>query len=113
MSLDIAGDDGSISVAQLAKWRQAGTPHVILDVREPGELAICRIESALHIPMSQVPSRLPELPADGPLVVMCHHGMRSQRVVDYLRAAGHDNAINLDGGIDAWAAEIDPSVGRY
>ncbi len=113
MSLETPGGDASISVFQLAEWRQANTPHAVLDVREPGELEICRIENAIHVPMGQVPARLAELPADEPLVVLCHHGMRSQRVVNYLRDAGRQNAINLDGGIDAWAVEIDPSVGRY
>jgi len=64
MSLDIPGGGSSISVSQLASWRQANTPHAILDVREPAELEICAIEGALHIPMQQVPSRLQELPAD-------------------------------------------------
>jgi rhodanese-related sulfurtransferase len=110
MSVDVPA---SISVLDLAEWRQSDKPHAVLDVREPGEVEICRIEDSLHIPMSQVPSRLAELPADAPLVVICHHGMRSQRVVDFLHGAGLDNAVNLDGGIDAWAAEIDPALNRY
>jgi rhodanese-related sulfurtransferase len=103
----------SISVFDLADWRQSNKPHVVLDVREPHELEICRIEDSLHIPMSQVPSRLAELPADAPLVVICHHDMRSLRVVNFLLGAGLHNAVNLDGGIDAWAAEIDPTLDRY
>jgi rhodanese-related sulfurtransferase len=82
-------------------------------VREPGELAICEIAGAVHIPMAQIPSRQSELPADLPLVVTCHHGGRSLRLVQFLRQAGLRNAVNLDGGIDAWAVEIDPSVSRY
>jgi rhodanese-related sulfurtransferase len=103
----------AISVFELADWRQSDRPHVVLDVREPGEVDICRIEDSLHIPMSQVPARLAELPVDAPLVVMCHHGMRSLRVVNFLRGAGLENAVNLEGGIDAWAAEIDPELNRY
>jgi rhodanese-related sulfurtransferase len=113
MSLDIPGNKNSISVFELHALRQSGAPHVVLDVREADELEICAIETALHIPMAQVPSRLGELPADRPLVVMCHHGMRSLRVVNFLRGNGFDNAVNLDGGIDAWAAQIEPAVGRY
>jgi rhodanese-related sulfurtransferase len=105
--------EAAISVALLAEWRQAMTPHSILDVREADELAICGIDSALHIPMREVPARLAELPADAPLVVMCHHGMRSRQVVSFLRRSGRLNAVNLDGGIDAWAREIDPSVRLY
>jgi rhodanese-related sulfurtransferase len=113
MGLDIPGNKNSISVFQLQDLRQAGAPHLLLDVREADELAICAVENAIHIPMAEVPSRLGELPADRPLVVMCHHGMRSLRVVEFLRGNGFGNAVNLDGGIDAWAAEIEPAIGRY
>jgi rhodanese-related sulfurtransferase len=113
MSLDIPENTIAISVFQLQELRQTGAAHLVLDVREPDELAICAVENAVHIPMAQVASRLSDLPADRPLVVMCHHGMRSLRVVQYLRANGFDNAVNLDGGIDAWAAAIEPAIGRY
>jgi rhodanese-related sulfurtransferase len=93
--------------------RTAGSRHSVLDVREAGELAICRFEGSLHIPMSDIPTRINELPTDHPLVVICHHGARSQMIVDFLRKAGFDNAVNLDGGIEAWAYEIDPSMQRY
>lgn len=82
-------------------------------MREAKELDICRLEGALHIPMAEVPTRTDDLPTDYPLVVLCHHGVRSQMVVDLLRKAGFDNAINLDGGIEAWACEIDRSMPRY
>ncbi len=103
----------SISVAELAAWRRAGTPHTLIDVREAHELAICGIEGAAHIPMPQIPAHTGDLPAGHPIVVMCHHGGRSQMVVNFLRKNGHANAINLAGGIDAWSEEIDPSVPRY
>ena len=61
----------------------------------------------------RMPARTDDLPTKEPLVVMCHHGARSQTVVDFLRSAGFDNAVNLDGGIDAWACEIDQSMRRY
>ncbi len=102
-----------ITVRELAEWRRAETPHLLVDVREAHELAIAQVEGAVHIPMSQVPARLAELPADTPLVLMCHHGARSQRVVDFLRRSGRGNAINLEGGIDAWSREIDPAVETY
>lgn len=102
-----------ISVRELSELRTAGSPHCVLDVRQPGELAICRLEGSLHIPMSEIQERINELPTDHPLVVICHHGARSQMVVDFLRNAGFDNAVNLDGGIEAWAYEIDPSMPRY
>jgi len=103
----------AISVQELAAWRRDKVPHAVLDVREAEECAICRIEDALHIPMAQIPARIAELPVDAPLVVMCHHGMRSLRVAHFLRQAGRDPVINLEGGIDAWAREIDPALPRY
>jgi rhodanese-related sulfurtransferase len=93
--------------------RTAGKRHIVLDVREARELDVCRLEGALHIPMAEVPARTEELPTDRPLVVVCHHGARSQMIVDFLRDAGFDNAVNLDGGIDARACDIDPSMPRY
>jgi rhodanese-related sulfurtransferase len=103
----------AISVQQLAEWRKSDTAHVIVDVREAEELAICGMETALHIPMQQIPSRMAELPTDEPLVVICHHGMRSMHVVNFLRTAGRHNAVNLHGGIDAWARQIDTAMQRY
>ena len=58
-------------------------------------------------------SQTDNLPTDQLLVVICHHGARSQMVVDFLRSAGFNNAVNLDGGIDAWACDVDPSMPRY
>jgi rhodanese-related sulfurtransferase len=106
-------DQISISVHDLARLRERGEPHVLLDVRENHELAISQLENAVHIPMSQVPARVAELSGEGPLVVMCHHGGRSMRVVNFLRQSGVSHAVNLDGGIDAWACEIDPAIERY
>jgi rhodanese-related sulfurtransferase len=103
----------AITVEQLAEWREGGVPHAVLDVREAHEVAICGIAGAIHIPMGQVPARMAELPADAPLVVMCHHGMRSARVVSFLRGAGLRHAVNLDGGIDAWAEQFDAAMRRY
>jgi rhodanese-related sulfurtransferase len=86
---------------------------VFLDVREHSELAICRIEGALHIPMGEVPERHEALPRDAPLIVLCHHGMRSLSVVQYLETKGFKNAINLAGGIHAWAVDVDPEMRQY
>jgi rhodanese-related sulfurtransferase len=103
----------AISVRELADMRSALKEHTVLDVREARELDICRLEGALHIPMAEIPARTDDLPTREPLVVICHHGARSQMVVDFLRNAGFDNAVNLDGGIDAWACEVDQSMRRY
>nr|MCU0987397.1 sulfurtransferase [Acetobacteraceae bacterium] len=68
-----------IDVATLAAWREEGVAHAVLDVREPWEIEIAALEGALAVPMGEVPARLGELPADVPLVVLCHHGGRSMR----------------------------------
>jgi rhodanese-related sulfurtransferase len=103
----------AISVRELADMRSAGKEHTVLDVREARELDICRLEGALHIPMAEIPARTDDLPTNQLLVVICRHGVRRQMVVDLLRNAGFDNAVNLDGGIDAWACEVDQSMRRY
>lgn len=102
-----------ISAAEAAELRSANAEAVFLDVREDSELAICRIEGALHIPMGEVPARADSLPGDVPLVVLCHHGMRSTHVQQYLQARGFTNVLNLAGGIHAWAVEVDPAMARY
>ncbi|MDE3011862.1 MAG: sulfurtransferase [Pseudomonadota bacterium] len=103
----------AIEVETLQSWREQGLRHALLDVREPREVAACAVDGALLVPMQEIPQRLRELPQDLPLVVMCHHGMRSRMVVQYLKAQGFDQVINLDGGIDAWAARIAPGMARY
>lgn len=85
----------------------------LLDVREPDEIAICRIAGSTVIPMGEIPSRLNELPKDRQILVHCHHGGRSMRVTQFLRARGFANTTNIAGGIDAWSLEIDPTVARY
>lgn len=102
-----------MNVAQLKALRDKGEAHVVLDVREPGELAAAALPDVLHIPLMQVPHRVDDIPTDVPVVVMCHHGIRSMNAVQWLRANGFENVINLIGGISAWAKEIDATVGSY
>ncbi len=102
-----------ISAADASNLRQNNKEAVFLDVREVSELAICRIDGALHIPMGQIPERVDALPKEGPLVVFCHHGMRSMQVLNFLEAKGFANVLNLQGGIHAWAEAVDPSMPRY
>lgn len=90
-----------------------GADVVLLDVREPAELEMASVASALHIPMREIPARLTELDRDTPLVVMCHSGGRSRRVAEYLSANGFSNVFNLSGGIDAWSTQLDSRVPRY
>ena len=86
---------------------------VLVDVREPWEWEICHVAGALHIPMGQVPARLAEIPPERPVVVMCHHGMRSHQVAQFLLGQGYADVANLDGGIDAWARSVDASLALY
>lgn len=86
---------------------------ILLDVREDDEVALCHISGSLHIPMNLIPLRNNELPDDVPIVVYCHHGIRSMNVARYLEHLGFDNLYNLSGGIDAWSQQIDPNVARY
>jgi len=102
-----------ITVDDLNRRRAVGENLILLDVREPDELATASIAWATHIPMGEIPARHSELPLDAPIVVMCHHGGRSARVTQFLEANGYANAVNLDGGIDAWSESIDPTVPRY
>ncbi len=102
-----------ISVAELKRRHDAGEDFVLLDVREPDELATASIPWATAIPMGEVPQRSSELPHDKPIAVMCHGGGRSARVTAFLNQNGFPGAVNVAGGIDAWSVEIDPSVPRY
>jgi rhodanese-related sulfurtransferase len=102
-----------IEVADLETRRKRGEAHLLLDVREAAELATASIVGARHIPVAEIAARIDEIPADMPVIVMCHHGGRSARAVAYLHQHGRPNAVNLHGGIDAWSVEIDPSVPRY
>jgi len=86
---------------------------ILLDVREPMELGICKVEGSLDIPMGQIPGRLEELPREGCLLVLCHHGSRSGQVTYFLRNQGFENAVNVAGGIDAWANAVEPTLVRY
>lgn len=102
-----------ISVAELARMRERADAFILLDVREPDEVATASLAGATLVPMAEIPARAGELSRESPIVVMCHGGYRSARVAQYLRANGFANVANLAGGIDAWSAEIDPAVPRY
>jgi len=97
--------------------QELGGGAVLLDVREPWEMALAaiRIDGArlLSIPMGQIPQCLDELDAAQPIVCYCHHGMRSLQVVAFLQRQGFDSVYNLAGGIEAWSVQMDPSVPRY
>jgi rhodanese-related sulfurtransferase len=89
---------------------------VVIDVREPEEVAISQLRGSVLIPMQSVPGELQRLEAladESDLAVLCHHGVRSLNVVAWLRQRGIENCFSVAGGIDRWSTEIDPAVPRY
>jgi rhodanese-related sulfurtransferase len=104
---------GEISVEELGAWRTEGRDFVLLDVREPGEVHIASLAGSRFIPMREIPGRAAELPKDRTIAVICHGGARSERVAQFLAAQGFGHVVNVDGGIDAYAARVDSSVPRY
>jgi rhodanese-related sulfurtransferase len=101
-----------MSAEQLATHLQNSDP-LLLDVREPWEFDICHIEGSINMPMAQVPQRLEELPANDEIIVICHHGVRSQQVIWFLQQQAYDKLVNLDGGVDAWARTVDAEMPVY
>lgn len=103
--------------ALLARLAAQGLRPQWLDVREPWEAALARVErpevDGRYIPMGELPGRLAELDAGRPVLVLCHHGVRSAQVTMFLSRHGYPHAYNIEGGIDAWSREVDPTVARY
>ena len=86
---------------------------VLVDVREPAELEVCIINGAINTPMSSIEESFADLDSSASYALYCHHGMRSMRVATFLSSKGFESLVNLQGGIDAWSLEIDPSLERY
>jgi rhodanese-related sulfurtransferase len=103
----------AISPAELRQRLESREDLVLLDVREADELALCRIEGSLWIPMGELAARHVELDPARTTVCICHHGVRSARVAGALEHLGFARALNLSGGIDRWAEEIEPAMRRY
>jgi rhodanese-related sulfurtransferase len=114
-----------LNPAEFSLWRDNaaadGQQPVVLDVREPWELQTASVKAdgfrLLTIPMREVPARIAELQReDGgnpPIACLCHHGMRSLQVANFLTQNGFDGVVNLQGGIDAWSRQVDASVPVY
>jgi sulfur-carrier protein adenylyltransferase/sulfurtransferase len=102
-----------IAPAALAVRLARGDSLTLIDVREPWEHQIAHLEHATLVPMQTIPSAHHAWDRHAEYVVYCHHGMRSGMVADYLRATGFTRVLNLEGGIDRWSVEVDPSVARY
>ncbi len=105
-----------IQPSEVKRRIDAGEKLVLIDVREPQERAVSSIARSELVPMRTVPGALGELQLkaqEAPLIVFCHHGVRSLNVVSWLRQQGLENCQSMSGGIDAWSVEIDPKVPRY
>ncbi|HMS06838.1 MAG TPA: rhodanese-like domain-containing protein [Burkholderiaceae bacterium] len=110
-----------LSPAQLASWcaehGQAGRGARVLDVRETWEVQLAQVQpegfELLHIPMSRLGAEWGNLEPEVPIACLCHHGVRSLQVANFLATRGFAHVANIEGGIDAWSASVDPRVPRY
>lgn len=102
-----------LSAAELKNRIDQEEKLFLLDVREPNEFQYGHITNSVLIPLNQIPNRLSELDTQQDIIVICHHGMRSQQAANYLAQSGFKNISNLTGGIDAWSCNCDSSVRRY
>jgi rhodanese-related sulfurtransferase len=106
--------DFEISASQVNAMLKRGDRFTLLDVREPSELEKAKIEGSTDIPMGDVPMRAhQEFDPDGHIVVLCHHGVRSLTVTNWLRQQGFGKAQSVRGGIDGWARTVDPKIPLY
>jgi rhodanese-related sulfurtransferase len=101
--------------AELHRWQADATrpAPALVDVREPWEFEYCRIEGSVLIPLGQLAARVEEIPTGRPLVMVCHHGNRSNVAAAMLMRAGFDEVHNLRGGVELWATEVDATMKRY
>ena len=106
--------------SELSAWLKTASIHgepVVLDVREPSELRVASVKAdgfeLITIPMGVIPPRLHELDPTQPVACLCHHGVRSMQVANFLKNRGFEHVANIAGGIHAWSAEVDPSIARY
>ena len=104
----------TITPQELKERLAAGKNFRLIDVREPDEWERGHLAEAELIPLGQIPQQAPaQLSPEEEIVVYCHHGMRSGKAQEFLKAHGYANVLNLTGGIDAWSMQVDPSVPRY
>ena len=101
-----------IQPSDLKRMLDAGQPVVLLDVRQPEEYAYCALPGSVLIPLGELAARVEEVPVDAPVVVYCHHGVRSLSGAAILLRAGIE-ARSLAGGIDRWSLTVDSSMPRY
>ena len=106
-------DGPEVTATELATEMKQNSGLLVIDVREEHEREICLIANSILIPLGQLPSRLGEIDGHREIVTHCHTGVRSMRALEILKAAGFTKVRSLQGGIDAWATQVDPTVPRY
>ena len=104
-----------LAPAELAAFLQDHPEAVLLDVREPWEHQLASLANSTLIPLGSLPARVEDEigEKDAPVVVYCHHGIRSMNACGYLASLGYTSLYNLSGGIDRYTAEVDPAIARY
>ena len=107
------GGGWDITARELEEKLESGADVHLVDVREPHELEISRLEGADLIPLGQLAARMHELDSADEIVLFCKAGTRSARALEVLASAGFRKMKNLKGGINAWAREVDPSLPVY
>jgi len=103
----------TITALQLKELLSQGTSLLVLDVRESRELEICALPTFFHIPLGDLPKKWEHLPQDRIIVTVCHHGYRSLQAAIFLKSHGLERVLNLQGGLQAWADQVDPLMAQY
>ena len=102
-----------LGVGAIALLLEAAEPLLLVDVREPWEREIAKIDPSILVPLGQLPGALGSLDPTADLVIYCHHGVRSLQACQFLAGNGFTRLTNLEGGIDAWSSMVDPGIARY
>lgn len=105
--------DFAITPKELKTRLDKGDKLILMDVREPWEFALAKLDGSVLIPLASLPQSLDKLDRQAEIIAYCHHGMRSADATGFLLQQGFPNVKNLIGGIDAWSAQVDPAVPRY
>ena len=101
-----------ISPRDLQGLLDSGQQYVLLDVRQPWEFKICQLPNSINICLNDLYNSVPQLPDEKEIVTICHHGIRSQQAAIFLEQRGYEKVMNLQGGINAWARDINPTMER-
>ncbi len=111
--MSVADNSLEIDTDTLRELRESGADIQLVDIRDDWERQICALSGTIDIPMARLPHELDRLSPDTPVVVLCHHGVRSMQVAAWLRQQGFAGAVSIRGGIDAWARQLDPTLPLY